>query len=203
MAYDPNSPLSLAEQSQRNHALTGLENFLTRVAPFAIAYEAVIAEGYSATVPALGVSTLVTLLRIRNGLPMPAIGRIKSRHGPVSIYPEVPSLSDPSNPSTHRGLLVTECIYRGDGARKALEKLRVRMPEHMHIDVAAMTDSGIGGSLVVESAQRNGERLIIGGREMRDIAAGNYFWDGGKEISTEMKRKAVALGREVAVRFYL
>lgn len=203
MAYDPNSPLSLAEQTQRSQAFAGLEKLLGKVAPFALEYEAVIAEGYSATVPTLGVSTLVTLLRINNGLTMPTIGHIKSRHGPISTYPELAVSSGLDEPAVRRCILVTECIYRGKAARNAVEKLRRNMPVQTLIDVAAMTDSAIGGSDVVESVQMDEERLIIGGRSLRDIAAGNYFWSGksGQDIPNELKLRAVALGRTVAERF--
>lgn len=197
MAYDPNSPLDATEQAHRSNLFTVLQNLLHKIGAFAQEYSAVVAEGYSATIPTLGVSTLVSIIRQKKHLPEPSLGRIKSWRGPQTVYPDI-SLRPDNDPG--RCLLVTELVNRGDKARRGLLQLREVLPAGVLTDVAVMADMCRNGVDVITDVQRPGERIIIGGCDFRSVTAGNYLW-GAEEMTDDMKSSAVELGQAVAERF--
>ncbi len=165
MAYDPNGLLA---EKGRDEAFAALSLLLGKIAPIAHTYDAVVAEGYGATVPTVGVNALVTAARVQRGLVPPLAGHIKSSSGPASVYPR--QLSDASSP---RCLLVTEQVHRGFSVQWALLELRGALPPDSRVDVAVLADKGRAGLDIISRSQLNGEQLHVGVNNSLD---GNYFF---------------------------
>lgn len=79
----------IAEQALERgaDAFAAVQALLGKIAPFALDYVAVIAEGNSAAVPAHAVCSLVSAVRNQHGLSAPVSGHVKSSNGPKATCP--------------------------------------------------------------------------------------------------------------------
>lgn len=209
MAYEYRRSDSLLAEMRQDAAFNALEVFLGKIAPFATQYEAVIAEGQSATIPALGAYSLITEVRRQRGLLAPVSGHIKTTGGPESVYPEMPTASILHNRGHKRYLLVTEVINSGTAVLQALKQLRSTLPRMTLIDVATLAHLKHDGLEAVGSRLKRPERLIVGDAENHFKFLGwSYFYhvkeyaDAGEtiqQLSLDSDRdRAVQLGKSIA-----